>query len=209
MLSKTPHKLHATLWLAVGLCLTLFWADRTSADPRDSAPPRNARPEFRPPPLSDEQIALAVELIGSARPELLERLNRLQAQDPEAYRKAVHRVVTEERLHHLLMMREFDPEGFEFRADEWRAGAQALRLARRLREAKEADAATIKQELRAVVEQQFDARLKVREHELAQLEQRLEHLRKRLQASRQNRDRFIEEQFKRMVERPAQNPALP
>lgn len=188
---RHPRHLRLFLWPAVTACLLALLNLPSAAQPDDDA--------SKHPPLSDEHLDVAAQLVGLSRPELAEQLADLKETNPRAYRKTIQRLASQERIQHLLMFHETDPEGFELRADEWRAGARAVRLSRQIRQAQGPAADDLKQELRLVVEQQFDARMKVRRHELASLEKRLESLRRRLEKSRDNRERSIEEQYRRLL----------
>ena len=207
MTSKTPHR-YAGLLLAACLisCLALGVSGLAQTKPvsRDNPLPAS-RPIEREAALTDKQVETVLELVSTSRPALAQRLRQLKQSDPQAFHKAVRRMAAQERTRRFLALQESDPEGFDVRIAEWRAADEANHLAHALRKAKTPEEIEkLKPRLRAAVEQQFDARLKVRERELARLEKRLVQLRDNLRQTQARREKMIEEQYQKSLAAPAE-----
>lgn len=165
---------------------------------------RGERADRRPGPpveLTDEQAAIVMEFLSTWRPETAENLQRLKEQDPAAFRQTLQRTAAgSERIRQMLFMHRHAPEGFAFRGAEFRAMVKAQRLGREAREAGEPGGDPIKQQLREAVAEMVDARGKVREHDLVQLEKRLAQLREDVKHQHEKRDEMIEKYYQRFLE---------
>lgn len=170
---------------------------RRDDDRRD----RDRRDDFD---LSPEQIDQALELVRMRTPEIADRLQQLREDDPEKFEHVVDRI--DWRLHHLLREHRRDPEGFKLRAEEHRLRFQAHRLADRLQDAEGEEAEQLKQELRNTLEQEFQARIAVHEHELTQLQQRIQDLRDEIAHKREQMQQLIDERYQRLLDDPYPGP---
>jgi hypothetical protein len=152
-------------------------------------------PTMPPLRLTDEQLRQYVDALRQISPETGENLDKLMATDPEQARQAIHRLGP--RLRFMVFQKVVDPEGFEIRAVEQRLQLHAAEIAQRIKQAA-GDAAAgekLKLELRPVLDQHFDARIKVMEHELLSLERRIQRLREDLAQQRTQKDKVIEDRM--------------
>lgn len=148
-----------------------------------------------------------VSVLREAMPELSAKIERLRAEKPDEADAMVRRWGG--RVRELIPLRRHDPEMFQARASEMRAGFQlmeAAREARRLRESSrdgEADIATKRQDatakVRASAEKLLDARTGMLEREMAAIEGRLKELRTRVEETRANREKRIDEAVERAL----------
>ncbi len=110
------------------------------------------------------------------------------------------------RLREMLELRDTDPEAFEARRAEVRAGLRVLRVSGALRDLIAADGAEedierITFELRTAVAEGFDAKRAVLRLEIDRGEQRAAEMRQRLQNADTNRSSLIDEHLNRLLER--------
>ena len=179
------------------LVLTSIAAD-APPDRRVISPERRATQPAPAEPLTDEQVEVVMEFMAAAQPRAAEGLRQLKESDPKAYRQAVQRMAGGERVRHLLAIQRSDPEGFAVKAGEFHAAARAERLGREAREGK-GDSEALHKQLRQAAEEVIDARLKVRERDLVELEKRLADLRTQLKSQHEHRDELIERYYQHLM----------
>lgn len=168
--------------------------DHDRDDHRRGGPPRTSfgQPPFQPlpTPLDDEQIDHILGLMEDMEPGSSDRLQRLREENPDRFEAIIARIGP----HTLYMdhLRRNDPRAYELRREEHELGMRAMYLAHKVRRADdEAEEAEHREELHAVLEEQFDVRTQLLEHEMAQLERRLEHIREQIADQKDRRDHVI------------------
>ncbi len=162
----------------------------------DGAPPRDSRREM----LDPETRELLLTRLAEVDPELAGRIREMAA----ARRESPGPVFG--RLRELVELRERDPEGFEIRRVEMRAGLEVLRHAGQLRDLLTADADSdeidsAERALRQAVENGFDAKGAVLRYEIARTTERLGDMQRRLDDAEAGRNSIIEEHFQRLLRR--------
>ncbi|MDH3582887.1 MAG: hypothetical protein OER86_01590 [Phycisphaerae bacterium] len=159
---------------------------------------RGPRGPGRVGPLTEEQVERYFKFLSEHRPHLAEGLRKLRREDPEKFRKAMARFGP--RLRMMEGMHRRDPKGFRLLSDEQGRQGRLYELAGRLRAASGEQATKIRRELRHALEAHFDARLKVREHELAQLQKRITEIRADLATQREHREELLAGHMERLQE---------
>ena len=121
------------------------------------------------------------------------------ASDPEQVRQAINKLGP--RLRFMVFSKVMDPEGFELKAAEQRLQLQAAEIAQRIKQLSSdpAQAQRLKDDLKPVLEQHYEARVKMMEHELMSLERRLQRLREELANQRTTKDKIIDERMAHLL----------
>lgn len=169
-------------------------------DPKTLAMPRDPKPIAKPDAatdLSDEQMDQILAVIAAHRPELAQELRALREHDPEQFNLAMSQHAP--RLRQLMLKRRQDPKGFDLKTREQQLHAEAVQLARKVGGKELYEAQTVHEKLRKVLEQQFDARQDLLQHELTKLETRIDQARADLEAQRANKDRFVNDRFNNLT----------
>lgn len=153
-------------------------------------------------PMSEEQLRESLEVLRLIDPDKAEKLEEYIQENPERIGRALR-----EKFPHLsrfMAMRRYDPDGFDLRIQDLRLSRLSQKSARRLHEATEtgddALAAAELAVLEGLVTEHFDVRQRIREHDLARLEQQIELLRDQLDERAANRDALIAERVEEFIE---------
>ncbi len=172
-------------------------------------PPGGDRGRDRPvadrPPTDEERAAMR-EFLRVGQPRLFEAFQELEERDPEeAKRKLVEMFP---RVRPLLEMRQKDPQMFELRMKDLRNGREAMESARWLAQQEQEgsgagsdDRAKRRESMRAALLNQFDARTEIHRRELERQSERLTLARADLETRAAERDRSIELEMAKMIER--------
>ena len=97
------------------------------------------RPKHRPgdrPPLTEEQITEAIEVLSELRPRMAERLREIQETDPARVAEVVERQYPRVRM--FLELKKREPELYKLRIRDLKLESKSNKLAKKLRAAKEA-----------------------------------------------------------------------
>lgn len=170
-------------------------AEKKQTDPK----PEPARER---PPLTNDQIDEALGILERIDTDAAQAFQKQREEDPQAVGKALRRWFP--RMEHFLALRRYDPKMYELRVEDFRLAHASRKLARQLvaaREAKDAEqveAYTAK--LQSLVESHFDLRQRMREHELARLESRIERLREKLKERAADRGPLIDQRLMELTE---------
>lgn len=153
-----------------------------------------------PPPMTEEQIKEALELLREYRPEMAKRFEELREKSPERAQELMRPMLG--RLMELSYLKRTDPEAFELRKQDYRLWRSIFELSGKVREARAAkDAAKVEEltaELRKQLAEQFDVRQKLRERELVRMESKLEEMRKQVEERKTSRDKLIQSRFEEL-----------
>ncbi|QNN22886.1 hypothetical protein HED60_11610 [Planctomycetales bacterium ZRK34] len=178
---------------------------RPKDDPKTLARPRDDKPITKPldessspggsggSALNDEQIDQILAVIAAHRPELAQELRALREHDPEQFSLAMSQHAP--RLRKLMLKRRQDPKGFDLKTREQQLHAEAVQLARKVGGKEIYEAQTVREKLRMVLEQQFDARQDLLQHELTKLEKRIDQAHADLESQRAKKDNFVNHRF--------------
>jgi chromosome segregation ATPase len=192
------------------------WANEKPADdpwgPPEDGPRRVEKPHdnqehsgrFRRGrgPLTEERIEEYKQILLDVRPDLAERLEKLDVDRPEAFRRFLRTAPWLFRLRHV---KQIDEPRYALMVEDLklahrsRETAQAYRAAREGNDKAKAD--ELQAELRELVAQHFDVRQQLRERELAYLEQRLQELREQLKDREAKKQQLIDQRLKELATR--------
>lgn len=208
--------LAALLVLSAGLLA--IGQDAPPPRPADGPPPQQGEPphEMDKPdrndrsrrgrdhrePMSEQKVRESIEVLRLIDPEKAEKLEKHIGNNPERIGHALRDDFP--HLSRFMAMRRYDPEGFDLRIKDLRLTRQSQLSARRFYEANEAGddalAAAELAVLEGLVAEHFDVRQQIREHDLAQLEQKIQELRDQLQDRADNRDALIAQRIEEFIE---------
>lgn len=169
-------------------------------DPKTLARPRDDTAITKPDnktELNDEQIDQILAVIAAHRPELAQELRALREHDPEQFSLAMSQHAP--RLRKLMLKRRQDPKGFDLKTREQQLHAEAVQLARKVGGKEIYEAQTVREKLRMVLEQQFDARQDLLQHELTKLEKRIDQAHADLESQRAKKDNFVNHRFNNLT----------
>lgn len=175
--------------------------DRPDRADRSGPPGAGRHPEGQAGPNPEDVQAF----IQQRFPEIWRRFEELRKGSPEAAERHFGRFLP--KVSEAMALRESDPEMFELRVEEIRGGIDAMVCVREYREAlslPEGDGARSERltkaesDLRRVLGEQFDLRLKLQEHELRMLYARVESLRKEIEDKRGDRDAAVTDMLDRI-----------
>lgn len=157
------------------------------------------------PPMTEEQVKEAIELLREYRPEMAKRYEELREKDPERAQELMRPMLG--RLMELSYLKRTDPEAFELRKQDYRLWRSVFELSGKLREARAAkDAAKVEElsaELRKQLAEHFDVRQKLRERELIRMEARLDEMRKEVEERKASRDKLIQSRIEELSTNPS------
>ncbi|MFZ2873100.1 MAG: hypothetical protein WAZ94_01310 [Phycisphaerales bacterium] len=175
--------------------------DRPGRGDRPGPPGMGRSPEGQAAPDAEEVRAF----VQQSFPEIWRRFEDLRKASPETAERHLGRFLP--KVREAMALRESDPAMFEMRVEEIRGGIDAMVCIREYREAlslPEGDAtrserlAKSEGDLRRVLGEQFDLRLKLQEHELRMLSAHVDSLRKEIEEKRGERDAAVSDMFNRI-----------
>lgn len=143
--------------------------------------------------LDHDRKKLILEVVNDLRPLSDQDRQRLLAMPDDDLRKLLTGDAS--RIFYLSRLRQFDPTLYELKIRELRLSQELVRLARQyrhLRAAQSADADAVQTKIRKKVSEQYDIRLATREHEITQLERRVESMRTRIEQERSQRKSIVD-----------------
>lgn len=174
--------------------------DKAQAD-TDDEEEESRRGSRRRPQLSPEQMDEAVAVLKAMRPELAERISLAMDENPER----VHEMVLREypRLRFMISLKQRDPRMFHLRAEDIRLAYETQQLAENIHKLREAGNVprleAAKDRLEQLLEEHYDVRHRLRQLEIARLEQRLEQLREELEQRAARRDALIRQRREELL----------
>ena len=145
-------------------------------------------PGFRPGgPMNPERV---LEFLQKNYPEKAQELQQLKAQKPEEYRRALGALNRE--LGPLLPLQVADPQKFAERLAEFKLNDKVRSLSRGYKEASAAQKSTIREQLKPLLEQQFQSRQKRERERLQHLKEMVQKMESRLNEREGKRAEIIE-----------------
>jgi len=202
------------------LCSAVAIADPPADPPGDEGPPADQPAEGPPqhPPRLPGQTHLSEGPPHAGRPsrqplteeQKAELLKFSQDHLPHRYEDFVKLSETKPRVYQFVMMRMWDwyqqwkvmsAEAQEASITEHDLRMEAFMVLRRWRETEDPDEkAQLKAELRDALGRHFDAEQRLREIQLAELEERIEQVRQELQQRAEDRDAIVTDHMERMLQ---------
>ena len=178
--------------------------DRMSNRGFDGRDFRNRMERMRPghaKPWSEEEIEERLAVIRQFNPDLAEMIEQMRDANPDNLRARIGPHLRQ--IERMLLMKEQDSQLFELMVENTQLDRATREQARLLRsKAVQDDPEKAEQHraaLKEIVTAHFDVRQKMREHELAKLERRLEELRAAVGKRMEKRDELIEMRFKKAL----------
>lgn len=148
--------------------------------------------------LSDAERESMMTFAREKLPRMAQRIDQLRQSDPELADRVMLRLAP--RVREVLATRDADLAAL--RLEDLQAGAVVLDQVRVLREAmKGEDAAateSAKSELKGALEAQFDAKIKLQQHEITMLTKRIESMRADIEKRQAAKDEFVAKLVERM-----------
>lgn len=153
----------------------------------------------------------AAQILEETNPELFQRWQDLQERDPERAEmlrdRMVERLMNDGPMRELVDLLDRDPEQFQIRAAQFALERQAWGAARRYTESMkqddEAAATAARDELRGILQEQFEKRIEEQRMSLDDAETRLEQMKARLDDQITRRDALVDARLEDMLERAA------
>lgn len=153
----------------------------------------------------------AAQILEETNPELFQRWQDLQERDPERAEmlreRMVERLMNDGPMRELVDLLDRDPEQFKIRAAQFALERQAWGAARRYTESMkqddEAAATAARDELRSILQEQFEKRIDEQRMSLEDAEARLEQMKARLDDQITRRDELVDARIEVMLERAA------
>lgn len=152
-------------------------------------------------PLTPEVEAKFLAFMKQIDPSSSEELSRLKAQNPQQYQ----RVLAEgaERMQMLSEMQKRDPAAYQDMVNEIRLEGSARRIGESYRNASADKKAALKDQLRQVLGQLFDAREANRKHQIDRLEKDLASMKATLGQRAKNKAAIVNRRLDDMLSEPA------
>ena len=185
-------------------------ADRPPGPPGMDRPEGDEMPPFRQrvgqyfdgpvPELTDDLLGEVMVVIKDFDEALYTRLSAAMESNPQIVRNRIQSDLR--RWMAAVELKRSDPELYELNVKDRQYSHETSRLvgeyATALRQGDTAKMESIKTDLQQLVGEHFDVRQKLRERDLAQLEQRLEFLRKQVQQRLERRAEIIKEHLSQL-----------
>ena len=153
-------------------------------------------------PLTEQEEAEAFDYLRDTQPEFYELAKKVRegsGDPPERYNRMLRRALRDKRR--MEFLKEHDPERYEEVQQERELHRRIQTLKKEYRNADEGKAKeAIREELREVLEKEFELRTARPEQEIEDLEQRLETQKENLVERKKNADTIIEQQLRRTFE---------
>jgi hypothetical protein len=184
--------------LARSSILILFPALLVAADapPSKPADPPKAVKPAQQPPLTPEREAAAITFVRQHHAELVDLLNQLKETKPAEYQAAIRELFqTSERL---AQLREQDPQRYELELDVWKTKSRIQLLAARSTMSGDH---SLEDQLRSVLKEQADIRLRLMKLERDRVADRLSKLDKGIEQYQQNETSQVQRQFDALMKR--------
>jgi hypothetical protein len=157
-------------------------------------------------PLSAEDQKAVLEVLAATYPAMVEKLNKLFTEDPDAAKQKVTELGP--RVRFLLDLRERDPEMYRLRLDEVKTAREAVAAARDIAAKRKAGASLTSPELREpmqhlrdLVVAQLRTRLAVERRELADLQKRAEQKSQEIDAHISDNGAMVDKQVDSLLDR--------
>ena len=145
---------------------------------------------------SPEDMEKVLDVLRDYDPEMAERIERVKDRNPEEAMRMMRRAAP--TLRRIMYLKQTDAEGYELQIRDMRLGVESERIAKEIRR-NEREADELTGRLRKVVEEQFEARQQLREHQLHKMEQKLEQLRQQIKQRAESRDKMIDQQVAQLT----------
>ena len=156
------------------------------------------------PQLSPEERARVFAFLKEFMPRAHERLSQVRAEEPMIADRLMGRFVP--RLRETLELRSSDPELFQLKLSEMRAGFDIISGTRDLAEAvksgkPESELQALEAGIRKAIQERFDAQIGGQRHELESLSRRIDKLKSEIDGKLSTRETKTAEEANRVIQR--------
>lgn len=165
---------------------------------REGRPQRPGQPARDAEP-SPETIDRILDFTRRHNPDIADDLEALRETDPEAFRDKIAQIAP--RLEHMMRKAQDRPEKFRIMSDFRESEHRAHELARRIADAEPAVAEDLTVQLKDLIAQGFDARLRLNEIEIEEAREHLDSLASRADQWATDRDKMIQERTMDLISR--------
>jgi len=149
---------------------------------------------FMGPGMGSERV---LEFLQKNYPERAQELQTLKAQKPEEYRRVLGGLQRE--VGPLLMLQNGDPQRFQERLADFKVNDRVATLTRSYREASAAQKSTIREQLKPLLEQQFQARQKREKEHLRRLKEMTQKMEARVQEREAKKAEIIQHHLEELT----------
>ncbi|MFG0250898.1 MAG: hypothetical protein ACF8OB_18590 [Phycisphaeraceae bacterium JB051] len=157
-------------------------------------PHRGGRP---PEELNEQQLKHLFSILSEVNPELIDKIKTWQQVNPDRSNRMLAR--TYGRMQDLIQLKMDDPPMYELKVADFKLDTRSRVLSMSYRRTPTDE---LRNDLLAVLKQQFEIRQKIREHELERLKAKIGELESQLQERASNREKIIDKQFQNMTNKP-------
>ncbi len=156
---------------------------------------------------SSEQIDERIAIVRQVYPELADQLEKTKESNPKRVIRKLHEHWP--MLQRLMHLKKNDSQGFKLHVQDIRLAFECNKLNGQMRAAvaeQDTDkSGVLRQRLRGIVAEHFDVRQKMKEHELAKLEKRIDKLRTQLKNRVEKKDEIIQERLDEFTRKPSRS----
>lgn len=152
------------------------------------------RHTFLGPGMSSERV---LDFLQKNYPERAQELQTLKAQKPEEYRRALG--VLQREIGPLLTLQNADPRRFAERLAEFKVNDKVHKLTRTYREASAAQKSSIREQLRPLLEEQFQTRQKRDQERLRHLKEMTQKMETRLNERESKKSEIIKHHLEELT----------
>lgn len=153
--------------------------------------------------LNDENFDELVGILQEIRPDWAQTITELREKDRRGFYEALYRNPELKKLAGLVALKESAPETYAMRLTELKLSIQMQKLGYQAHLAKQSGdveaIAASQVALRETVEQYFDARIRLRMHEIQQVRQQLERMEQSITAAESQRSESISEKVSSLL----------
>ena len=157
-----------------------------------------------PPPFTPEDRERALTVLRDVNPQIAEKVNQALEGDRGERANAMLARMWDGPLGELWRLKQDDEEAYRLRVADHQAKLETVRLAWKIRQARDADDAQLARQLTAPLrdhlDRQFEIREALRKKELAHLEQRIDELRKELAEHRARKNELVDQSLERILQ---------
>lgn len=171
-------------------------ATGNSAKPGDNSKRTGTTTANKPKKHSDEDIKNVIDYISKHRPELAKQLSRLKNDGKdETFNRYIERLAP--KILSLIRKAKTDPEGVKLLELESKYTSEAFALSRKLKQSKDkSEQDKIRKVLRDSLENSYNMKVKIQEHELSKLDKRIRKLRDEINKQKKAKQKWIEAKLK-------------
>ncbi len=192
------------------LATTLAWTVRSATGKDEPAPDKTPHKNNAKAPdadddkkpekkgISDDQIEKVMAYLEKQQPDMHEKLVRLRKQNPNQFTQLINNQAIQKKYRYWLQ----DPVAAELDDQLADLRRSIYDVAKKVQSADNPEESPHAKALQDLLTEEHELRLKLREHQLKKLEDRIAGLKKELQQQRNGKDRYIQDRLERLSQGP-------